>query len=42
MLVGVGAVTSEEIKRDLQAFWNIDNEATANQAIREMVYDPRT
>jgi hypothetical protein len=34
--------TSEEIKRDFKDFWNVDNEAVTNRAIREMVADPRT
>ena len=38
----VGMTTSEEIKRDFQAFWNMDNEAVAKRAIWEMVIDPRT
>ena len=41
-LPAVGMTTSEEIKRDFKDFWNMDNEAVASQAIREMVADPRT
>lgn len=41
-LPAVGMTTSEEIKRDFKAFWNMDKEAVASQAIREMVADPRT
>jgi hypothetical protein len=41
-LPAVGMTTSEEIKRDFKDSWNMDNEAVASQAIREMVADPRT
>jgi hypothetical protein len=41
-LPAVGMTTSEEIKRDFKDFWNVDDEAVASQAIREMVADPRT
>jgi len=32
----------EDDKSDFRDFWNMDNEAVASQAIREMVADPRT
>jgi hypothetical protein len=41
-LPAVRMITSEEIKHDFRDFWNMDNEAVASQAIREMVADPRT
>jgi hypothetical protein len=41
-LPALGMTTSEEIKRDLQAFWNVDNEAVTKRTILEIAADPRT